>query len=137
MSELTQLAEQPKPTLPNAPKVVHVTPKAVDKIRQAFAREGVEGGLRLGVLGGGCSGLSYQFKFAAEPRANDNVFEFDDVRVFVDPKSIVFLDGMTLDWQDSLMQSGFVFQNPHAKKSCGLRHIVLRLNQSGLSSIPP
>lgn len=119
MSELTQLAEQPKPTLPNAPKVVHVTPKAVDKIRQAFAREGVEGGLRLGVLGGGCSGLSYQFKFAAEPRANDNIFEFDDVRVFVDPKSIVFLDGMTLDWQDSLMQSGFVFQNPHAKKSCG------------------
>jgi iron-sulfur cluster assembly protein len=119
MSELTQLAEQPKPTLPAAQKVVHVTPKAVDKIRGAFAREGVKGGLRLGVLGGGCSGLSYQFKFAAEPRSSDNIFEFDDVRVFVDPKSMVFLDGMTLDWQDSLMQSGFVFQNPHAKKSCG------------------
>jgi iron-sulfur cluster assembly protein len=107
------------PAAPNAPKTVHVTPKAVDKIRAAFAREGVTGGLRLGVLGGGCSGLSYQFKFAAEPRANDNIFQFDDVRVFVDPKSMVFLDGMTLDWQDSLMQSGFVFQNPHARKSCG------------------
>jgi iron-sulfur cluster assembly protein len=99
---------------------VHVTPKAVGKIRAAFEREGVKGGLRLGVLGGGCSGLSYQFKFAPEPRPRDLVFEFEgDVRVFVDPKSILFLDGMTLDWQDSIMQSGFVFQNPHATKSCG------------------
>jgi iron-sulfur cluster assembly protein len=98
---------------------VNVTPKAVAKIRDAFAREGVEGGLRLGVLGGGCSGLSYQFKFSSEPRPRDYVFEFEDVKVFVDPKSMVFLDGMTLDWQDSIMQSGFVFQNPQATKSCG------------------
>ena len=101
-----------------APKQIHVTPKAVDRIRQALAREGVSGGLRLGVLGGGCSGLSYQFKFAAEPRPKDYVFEFDDVKIFIDPKSILFLDGMTLDWQDSLMQSGFVFHNPHATKTC-------------------
>ena len=99
---------------------IHVTPKAVAKIRDAFAKQGVTGGgLRLGVLGGGCSGLSYQFKFAPEPRPRDHIFEFEDVRVFVDPKSMVFLDGMTLDWQDSLIQSGFVFQNPHASKSCG------------------
>ncbi len=91
----------------------------MQKIREAFAREGVSGGLRLGVLGGGCSGLSYQFKFAPEPRPRDQVFEFDGVKVFVDPKSILFLDGMTLDWHDSLLQSGFVFQNPHATKSCG------------------
>ena len=102
-----------------APAQVQVTPKAVQKIREAFAREGVSGGLRLGVLGGGCSGLSYQFKFSAEPRPRDHVFEFDDVKVFVDPKSILFLDGMTLDWKDSLIQSGFVFENPHATKSCG------------------
>ena len=99
--------------------MVQVTPKAVQKIREAFQREKVTGGLRLGVLGGGCSGLSYQFKFAPEPRARDHVFEFEDVKVFVDPKSMLFLDGMTLDWKDSLLQSGFVFENPHATKSCG------------------
>lgn len=99
--------------------MVTVTPKAVQKIREAFARENVSGGLRLGVLGGGCSGLSYQFKFDPKPRPTDKVMTFDDVKVFIDPKSLVFLDGMTLDWQDSLLQSGFVFENPHAKKSCG------------------
>ncbi len=123
MAELTQLggtttSNPPASTTPAA-KHIEVTPKAVQKIREAFAREGVSGGLRLGVLGGGCSGLSYQFKFANAPRANDHVFDYDDVRVFVDPKSMVFLDGMTLDWKDSLIQSGFVFDNPHAQKNCG------------------
>jgi len=99
--------------------MVNVTPKAVEKIRAAFQREGVKGGLRLGVLGGGCSGLSYQFKFDPKARPTDRVLNFDDVEVYIDPKSMVFLDGMTLDWQDSLIQSGFVFDNPHAKKSCG------------------
>ena len=100
--------------------MIQVTPKAVEKIRQAFTREGLSGGgLRLGVLGGGCSGLSYQFKFDPQPRPNDNVYEFDGVKVFVDPKSILFLDGMTLDYKESLMQSGFAFHNPNAGKSCG------------------
>ena len=99
--------------------MVTVTPKAVQKVREAFAREKVSGGLRLGVLGGGCSGLSYQFKFDPKPRATDQVLTFEDVQVFIDPKSMVFLDGMTLDWKDSLIQSGFAFENPHAKKSCG------------------
>jgi iron-sulfur cluster assembly protein len=98
---------------------ITVTPKAVQKIRESFAKMNVDGGLRLGVLGGGCSGLSYQFKFEPKPRPTDNVFNFDGVQVFVDPKSIVFLDGMTLDYKESLMQSGFEFQNPHASKSCG------------------
>lgn len=104
--------------------MVTVTPKAVDKIRDAFQREGVTGGLRLGVLGGGCSGLSYQFKFDPKPRATDKILTFqatggDDVNVFIDPKSLVYLDGMTLDWKDSLIHSGFVFENPNAKKNCG------------------
>ena len=99
--------------------MISVTPKAIEKIKAAFAREGVDGGLRLGVLGGGCSGLSYQFKYDPKPRSNDHVFKFEDVQVFVDPKSMVFLDGMTLDYKESLMYSGFAFDNPHASRSCG------------------
>jgi len=99
---------------------ITVTPKAIAKIRQTFEKMAVtEGGLRLGVLGGGCSGLSYQFKFDAKPRANDRIFEFEGVRIFVDPKSILYLGGMTLDYKEALLQSGFVFENPNAKKSCG------------------
>jgi iron-sulfur cluster assembly protein len=99
--------------------MIEVTPKAVGKIREAFAREGVSGGLRLGVQGGGCSGLSYLFRFETKPRQTDKILDFEDVRIFVDPKSMVYLDGMTLDWKDSLIYSGFEFQNPNAKKSCG------------------
>ena len=99
--------------------MIQVTDKAVAKIREQFAKHNVQGGLRLGVLGGGCSGLSYLFKFDTKPRATDKVYEFGDVKVFVDPKSMIYLDGMTLDWKDSLIQSGFEFDNPNATKSCG------------------
>jgi len=98
---------------------IEVTPAAIRKIKQTFEREGVFGGLRLGVLGGGCSGLSYQFKYEVKPRERDNVFDFDGVQIFVDPKSLLYLHGLTLDYKESLMQSGFVFENPNAKKSCG------------------
>jgi iron-sulfur cluster assembly protein len=100
--------------------MITVTSKAIEKIKEAFAREGVSGGgLRLGVLGGGCSGLSYQFKYDSKERATDKVFEFEGVRIFIDPKSLLYLEGMTLDYKESLMYSGFSFDNPHAKKSCG------------------
>ena len=103
-----------------AENTIHVTPKAVVKIRETFAREGVSGGgLRLGVQGGGCSGLSYLFRYDPKPRPNDHVFRFEDVEVFVDPKSMVYLTGMTLDYKESLMYSGFAFDNPNASKSCG------------------
>ena len=104
---------------PQVGQEIEVTPKAIQKIRQTFQKMGVEGGLRLGVLGGGCSGLSYQFKFDMKPRATDKVFDFDGVQIYVDPKSILYLHGMTLDYKESLMQSGFVFENPNAKKNCG------------------
>jgi len=100
--------------------MIQVTPKALQKIREAFAKEGVSGGgLRLGVLGGGCSGLSYQFKYDPHPRPTDKTFEFEDVKIFIDPKSMVYLNGMTLDYKESLMYSGFAFDNPNAAKSCG------------------
>jgi iron-sulfur cluster assembly protein len=100
--------------------VINVTPKAIQKIKQAFAKQGVSDGvLRLGVLGGGCSGLSYQFKFDSKERPTDKIFEFDGVKIVVDPKSLLYLHGMTLDYKESLIQSGFAFENPNAQKSCG------------------
>ncbi len=100
--------------------MIQLTEKAIARIRKAFAKQGIEGGgLRLGVQGGGCSGLSYVIRFEPKERPGDKVFEFDGVKVFVDPKSMVYLDGMTLDYRESLMQSGFIFDNPNAQKSCG------------------
>ena len=98
---------------------IHLTPKAIQKVRQTFEKQGVSGGLRLGVLGGGCTGLSYQFKFEPTPRPKDKVFNFDGVQIFIDPKSYLYLHGLTLDYKESLLQSGFVFENPNAQKSCG------------------
>lgn len=98
--------------------MIQVTSKAVERIRQILAKEGVSGGLRLGVQGGGCSGLSYQFKLETRERPSDHVFGFDDVKVLIDPKSFVYLDGLTLDYKESLIQSGFVIENPNAQKTC-------------------
>src|SRR6202012_944324 len=115
-------AVQPAPT-PAAPSQgLQVTDRAVKKIRSAMAKEGIspeEGGLRLGVTGGGCSGLSYAIKFDTRPRERDRVYDFDGVRVFVDPKSFLYLHGMTLDYEETLMRQGFNFINPNSTRSCG------------------
>ncbi len=98
---------------------IHVTPKALAKIREAFAREGVtEGGLRLGVVGGGCSGMSYSIRFDTRDRAKDHVFLIEGVKIMIDPKSMLYLRGLTLDYQESLIYSGFKFENPNAQRSC-------------------
>src|SRR5438477_4221133 len=105
-----------------APQSLLVTESAVKRTRAAMAKEGVspeEGGLRLGVTGGGCSGLSYAMKFDSHPRERDRVFEFDGVRVFIDPKSFVYLHGMTLDYEETLIRQGFNFINPNSTRSCG------------------
>ena len=101
---------------------LQVTDRAIKRIRIAMAKEGVspeEGGLRLGVMGGGCSGLSYSIKFDSRPRERDRIYNFDGVRVFVDPKSFLYLHGMTLDYEETLMRQGFNFINPNSKHSCG------------------
>jgi iron-sulfur cluster assembly protein len=101
--------------------MIHVTERAAEKIRELLAKEGVSasGGLRLGVQGGGCSGLTYALRLDAQARDRDNVFEQNGARVFVDPKSYVYLDEVTLDYEETLMRQGFVFQNPRATHSCG------------------
>ena len=101
---------------------VNVTDKALAKIRAALDKEGIareDGGLRLGVQGGGCSGLSYLVQFEPAPRERDKIFQFGDVRVFIDPKSFIYLNGIELDYEETLMRQGFVFRNPQAAKSCG------------------
>jgi iron-sulfur cluster assembly protein len=101
---------------------IQVSERAVKRIRIAMAKEGIspeEGGLRLGVMGGGCSGLSYSIKFDSRPRERDRIYEFDGVRIFVDPKSFLYLNGMTLDYEETLMRQGFNFINPNSSRSCG------------------
>lgn len=113
---------QPAATAAGKPGV-ELTPRAVARVRSAMAKEGIspaEGGLRLGILGGGCSGLSYSIRFDTQPRERDRVFTYDgDVRVFIDPKSFIYLNGMVLDYEETLMRQGFNFINPNSKKSCG------------------
>jgi iron-sulfur cluster assembly protein len=103
-------------------KGIQITERALKRIRVAMAKEGVspiEGGLRLGIQGGGCSGLSYNIRFDSQPRERDRVYNFEDVRVFVDPKSFIYLHGMILDYEETLMRQGFNFINPNSTKSCG------------------
>jgi len=102
--------------------MIHVTEKAAKKINELLGKEGVpsaSGGLRLGVQGGGCSGLSYAMRLDTQARDRDKVFEENGARVFVDPKSFLYLNDTTLDYEETLMRQGFVFQNPHAARSCG------------------
>ncbi len=105
-----------------------VTDKAAERIKVGLEQQGLsrESGLRLGVRGGGCSGLSYVIRFEKGSRPGDKVIENEGARVFVDLKSYLYLKGMTLDWQGDLMQQGFAFVNPNASKtcSCGQSFIV-------------
>ncbi|MGE5413833.1 MAG: HesB/IscA family protein [Syntrophomonadaceae bacterium] len=99
---------------------IEISEKAAVRIRALLEEKKTPGGgLRLGVKGGGCSGLSYFLDWAAEPSKFDQIVERDGARVFVDPKSAVFLAGTVIDWQQTLMQSGFVFRNPNVKSACG------------------
>ena len=99
---------------------IEITDRAVDEIRRLRDKEGVDaGGLRVGVKGGGCSGLSYNLAFESDARKGDKVFERDDVRLFCDLKSYIYLNNTVLDFDDGLMGKGFVFMNPNAKKTCG------------------
>ena len=101
--------------------MIELTSRAIEKVREIMQHQGiVDGGLRVGVKGGGCSGMSYNLAIDTEERPGDKVFERDGVKVFVDFKSLLFLDGATLDYRDEgLMQRGFTFNNPKSSGTCG------------------
>ncbi len=100
---------------------IQITEVAAKKIRSLMAKQGIaDGGLRVGVKGGGCSGLSYTFAWEREARMGDEVFEgLEGAKIYVDKKSLLFLKGTVLDYDTALLGKGFVFNNPNAKQSCG------------------
>lgn len=101
--------------------MITVSQKAVEHIKEIMKTDNVpaDHGLRVGVKGGGCSGLSYVLKFDGKAQDGDEIIEVDGVRLFVDPKSLIFLAGTTLDFSDGLNGKGFSFNNPNASKTCG------------------
>ncbi len=96
---------------------IQLTEAAARRVRQVMEKENMAG-LRLGVQGGGCSGLTYMVRFEAQPGPRDKVFEFGGATVFVDPKSYIYLQGTVVDFKETLLEQGFRFENPNAQKSC-------------------
>lgn len=100
--------------------VITLTDAALKEVKRLINVQGIEeGGLRLGVKGGGCSGLSYTINFDDKIGPYDQVFEFDGVKVIVDTKSAIYLQGTQLDYHKDLMGGNFKFVNPNANKTCG------------------
>ena len=117
MTLLTAEGQQPR-----AKAAIEITKNALKRIRVAMAKEGVspeQGGLRLGIQGGGCSGLSYTLEYADEKGKFDEVVEDKGVTVLVDPKAIMFILGTEMDYVEEKLESGFVFRNPNEKGRCG------------------
>ncbi|MGM0576808.1 MAG: HesB/IscA family protein [Myxococcota bacterium] len=100
--------------------MITLTNPAAEKIRNmATQHEMQENGVRVMVVGGGCSGLTYDMDFETEPKDGDEVFESDGVKVYIDPMSLAYLDGTKIDYVETFSFSGFHFENPNAQKSCG------------------
>ena len=100
--------------------VITLTDATIKEVKRLINVQGpTEGGLRLGVKGGGCSGLSYTINFDEKIGQYDQVYDFDGVKIIVDAKSAIYLQGTQLDYQKDLMSGRFKFVNPNANKTCG------------------
>ncbi len=110
----------PEPA-PPTPEVLNLTPKAVEMVRHTRQQEGLDegSGLRVAVMGGGCSGFQYALDFEREARPTDTVLEFEGLKVYVDPVSARYLKGTTIDYVLGMQGAGFKFINPNAVGSCG------------------
>ena len=97
-----------------------LTPQAVAKVREIMAtQEPLPAGLRIGVVGGGCSGFQYSMSFENQSGMMDKVFSFEDLKVFVDATSLMYLNGCIVDYVETLEAAGFKFENPQVKSTCG------------------
>ena len=105
--------------------IVTLTEKAADKVKTLLKKENKEDyGLRVGILPGGCSGYMYDIGLEKSAKENDTVIEDKGVRIFINPESIAFMKGSTVDYIESLQNSGFKINNPNVKTSCGCGHSV-------------
>jgi len=113
------------PTTRSAPETapaspINLTAKAVEMVRDAMTRENLTGyGIRIGVVGGGCSGFQYSMDFENAEKDGDTVYEHEGVKLFVDPMSSMYLQGVTVDYVVGLQGAGFKFVNPNARNTCG------------------
>jgi len=116
------MATTTTPNIESTPKTAPVilTPNAVAKVKEIMAQQDpMPAGLRIGVVGGGCSGFSYSMNFENAPGMMDKVLNFDDLKVFVDATSLMYLNGCTVDYLETLEAAGFKFENPNVKSTCG------------------
>jgi iron-sulfur cluster assembly protein len=99
--------------------MISLTPLAAEKIQQQLERRGKGLGIRIGIKTTGCSGYAYALEYVDEPKVEDMSFVSNRVHVFVDPKSLVFVEGLTMDWQKKGLNEGFEFINPNERDRCG------------------
>jgi len=116
----TPKARAAAPVEPEPDSPVTLTAKAVEMVKNAMAQENLQGyGIRVGVVGGGCSGFQYSMDFENQPKDGDLSFDVDGVKVYLDPMSSMYLQGVTIDYVVGLQGAGFKFNNPSAKNTCG------------------
>lgn len=115
------MAEVMKEVGVESPATITITARAAQEIRKIKSDNSIPEthALRLGIKGGGCSGMSYVLAFDEKPREGDNVLEREGLTVYVDSKSLFYLSGTTLDFSEGLNGRGFVFNNPNAARTCG------------------
>jgi iron-sulfur cluster assembly protein len=110
------------PTDTAAPSTVILSENAAREIRTIIQQQELDGDkirLRVGVKGGGCSGFSYLLDLTESQKETDEIFDQHGIKIVVDPKSLLYLNGTTIDFKDEIMGRGFVFQNPNATATCG------------------
>jgi len=103
--------------------MITLTSGAIAKVKSILADQNEQGGLRIAVVGGGCSGFQYQMTLDKEPNSDDKIMDMDGLKVFVDARSLLYLNGTRVDYVDTPDGSGFKFDNPNAKASCACGEI--------------